>query len=59
MSSVPNLPTAARATPPVADTPCAVRSEVLLRGRQNVRIEHRGEYYQLSVTRQGKLILTK
>lgn len=31
----------------------------LLGGHQCARLEHRGECYQLRVTRNGKLILTK
>lgn len=36
-----------------------VSSEDLLRGRQEVMIEHNGDIYRLRHTRQGKLILTK
>ena len=34
-------------------------SQLLLRGRQVVTIEHKGTLYQLRLTRQDKLILTK
>jgi hemin uptake protein HemP len=34
-------------------------SSLLLRGRQVVCIEHKGAVYQLRLTRQDKLILTK
>ena len=34
-------------------------SALLLRGRQMVQIEHKGAVYQLRLTRQDKLILTK
>lgn len=34
-------------------------SETLLRGRQVVCIDHKGVTYQLRLTRQDKLILTK
>ena len=37
----------------------AIPSEVLLDGRMEVRIRHRGEIYRLSLTRAGKLILHK
>jgi len=37
----------------------AIPSEVLLDGRTEVRIRHRGEIYRLSLTRAGKLILHK
>lgn len=36
-----------------------VRSEALFRGRRELSIVHAGQTYRLSVTRQGKLILTK
>lgn len=42
-----------RSTPPVLD------SEVVLQGHSTVVIAHRGVYYRLQATRQGKLILTK
>lgn len=35
------------------------QSALLLRGRQVVQIEHKGAVYQLRLTRQDKLILTK
>ena len=36
-----------------------VNTEQLLGGSRELFIEHRGETYRLSVTRSGKLILTK
>lgn len=36
-----------------------VSSEVLLKGRDHIRILHRGALYTLRETRNGKLILTK
>lgn len=36
-----------------------VSSEVLFSGAQQLVIEHAGEEYQLRITKQGKLILTK
>lgn len=39
--------------------PHRIRSSDLLRGADRLLIEHRGESYQLRVTRLGKLILTK
>ncbi len=36
-----------------------VTSEVLFNGAQQLVIEHAGEVYQLRITKQGKLILTK
>jgi hemin uptake protein HemP len=37
----------------------AIPSEMLLGGRSEIRIRHRGEIYRLSLTRAGKLILHK
>jgi hemin uptake protein HemP len=37
----------------------AVRAVDLLRDRQVLVIEHAGEFYQLRLTKNGKLILTK
>jgi hemin uptake protein HemP len=39
--------------------PRVVSSAALLLGAREVRIAHAGEIYRLTVTRQGKLILTK
>jgi len=36
-----------------------IPSELLLDGRTEIRIRHRGEIYRLSVTRAGKLLLHK
>jgi hemin uptake protein HemP len=50
--------------PPRGEAPCAprpgtVRALDLLGDRQVLLIEHAGERYQLRLTRNGKLILTK
>jgi len=45
-------------SPPAPDAD-VIPSEVLLDGRTEVRIRHRGEIYRLSLTRAGKLILHK
>jgi hemin uptake protein HemP len=37
----------------------AVDSDVLLKGKKELIIEHQGRLYRLQATRQGKLILTK
>jgi hemin uptake protein HemP len=37
----------------------AVNSDVLLKGKKELIIEHQGRLYRLQATRQGKLILTK
>lgn len=37
----------------------ALRSHDLLKGAREIHIAHGAEVYRLSVTRQGKLILTK
>lgn len=42
-----------------AGVPPVIPVSALLEGRPYVRLEHRGEYYLLRVTRNGKLILTK
>ena len=52
LQSVPN----AQARPDVAEV---VRAVDLLRNRPVLVIEHAGERYQLRLTKNGKLILTK
>lgn len=42
-----------------ATGPRRTTSEALFRGGSELRILHAGQEYRLSVTRQGKLILTK
>lgn len=42
-----------------SNTPLVVDSDEVLQGRTAVVIAHRGVYYRLQATRQGKLILTK
>lgn len=49
----------ALAQPVVDSTPTVIDSEQVLQGRAAVVIAHRGAYYRLQATRQGKLILTK
>jgi hemin uptake protein HemP len=39
--------------------PLEISSEILLAGRSEIRIRHRGEIYRLTLTRAGKLILHK
>jgi hemin uptake protein HemP len=51
-------PDAARSIDPPAP-PLRVRSSELLRGGDRLLIEHGDEFYQLRLTRLGKLILTK
>jgi hemin uptake protein HemP len=46
-----------RETPPVQRS--MIRSEELFGGRRELGILHGGGMYRLSLTRQGKLILTK
>lgn len=62
MTSTP----AKTAADPAKDTPThdsgaprSLRAEDLLQGQRRVLIEHRGQAYTLSRTRQDKLILTK
>ena len=47
------------AAPAPADEPRRVTSEELLRGAEEVLIEHQSSTYRLRRTAQGKLILTK
>lgn len=42
-----------------AGGPPEISSDLLLGGRSEIRIRHRGEVYRLSLTRAGKLILHK
>jgi len=49
-------------TPSRPDTrppPVRVNIDTILRGRQEVIIEHRNEEYRLRITSNGKLLLTK
>ncbi len=46
-------------TPPVKFAPEVVSATTLMRGQPVLHIEHAGERYQLRLTRNGKLILTK
>jgi len=50
-----NLPKPVAQTPPTE----VINAAALLRDRRELVIEHRGERYRLSLTRNGKLILTK
>lgn len=52
--SVLPAPTADRPAEPVV-----IPSEVLLAGRSEVQIRHRGDIYRLTLTKAGKLILHK
>lgn len=61
-----NSTQAKSAAQPARDTPAhdngaprCLRAEDLLQGNRRVLIEHRGQAYTLSRTRQDKLILTK
>lgn len=40
-------------------SPARVNIDTILRGRQEVIIEHRDEEYRLRITSNGKLLLTK
>ncbi|MFM2068724.1 MAG: Hemin uptake protein hemP [Pseudomonadota bacterium] len=55
------VPVAGQSPMPAAEPGAAgvVDSSTLLQGRRELRIAHRGETYQLRLTRQDKLILTK
>lgn len=43
----------------VRPPPARVNIDTILRGRQEVIIEHRDEEYRLRITSNGKLLLTK
>ena len=46
-------------TQPAPSLPDVIAAAALLQGRQVLVIEHGGERYQLRLTKNGKLILTK
>jgi len=50
---------AAKPVTPAPPLPAVVSAALLLGGRRELVIEHGGERYRLSLTRNGKLILTK
>ena len=50
---------AARTAAERADAPERIAIEAILRGRQEVIIQHRNEEYRLRITSNGKLLLTK
>ena len=54
-----NRSPASRPSRPPESTPLAVCAERLFAGRQELRINYRGQEYRLRQTRNGKLILTK
>lgn len=54
-----NAATRNQAVKPQPTPPEVVSAEVLMRGQPVLRIEHGGERYQLRLTKNGKLILTK
>jgi hemin uptake protein HemP len=45
--------------PDTRSAPVRVNIDTILRGRQEVIIEHRNEEYRLRITSNGKLLLTK
>jgi hemin uptake protein HemP len=57
--SDPADPISLRARPLGGVSPRVVSSDALFLGAREIRIAHGGECYRLTVTRQGKLILTK
>lgn len=54
-----NTPAGQHRTASQPDTPRRLSADDLLAGQRRVLIEHRGQAYTLSRTRQDKLILTK
>ena len=59
MSDLPNQEQQQAQAPELPDTGQPVPAERLMGGRASIQILHRGQVYQLSLTRNGKLILTK
>jgi hemin uptake protein HemP len=60
MQAMNRTPTAQTTAPPApAMLPDRVDTRDLFRDRQVVLIKHAGELYQLRLTKNGKLILTK
>jgi hemin uptake protein HemP len=60
MRTMNRTPTAQTTPPPTpALLPDQVDTRDLFRDRQVVQIKHAGELYQLRLTKNGKLILTK
>lgn len=57
--SVASTASPAAAVDAAAGGPRTIDSRVLLKGRREVVIAHGVERYRLTLTRQGKLILTK
>lgn len=54
-----NAATPPQAVKPAPAQPEVVSATVLMRGQLVLQIEHGGERYQLRLTKNGKLILTK
>jgi len=54
-----NAATQNQAVKPLPAMPEVVSATVLMRGQPVLNIEHGGERYQLRLTKNGKLILTK
>ncbi|MGB7156477.1 MAG: hemin uptake protein HemP [Tepidisphaeraceae bacterium] len=52
--SVPLKEEASKPVPPIT-----VEAATLFKGKDEIRLLHRGQEYRLRVTKQGKLILTK
>ena len=49
----------AAAEQPTKRSPAQIKADQLFQGQQEILIEHKGETYQLRITRNDKLILTK
>jgi hemin uptake protein HemP len=49
----------AAAEQPTKRSPVQIKADQLFQGQQEILIEHKGETYQLRITRNDKLILTK
>ena len=53
------IPAPARAEAAAVAAELTLASDLLMRGRKVIQIEHNGALYQLRATKLGKLILTK
>lgn len=53
------MPKLAQSEQPCMRSPTRITAAQLFQGKQEILIEHQGETYQLRITRNDKLILTK
>ena len=53
------MPSPVRLSLPATNAPLTLDSKVLFQGTREIRIKHNSETYRLTITKLGKLILTK